>query len=214
MNEINEQNTRVHNTVVGIMTIASIGTIVENITQGWEYWVPPLILAGIIASWVMHVLQYRQRVFSENYYLVFSMILSFYHGVHETSLFDIVVVSFLLMVTVTLFRRPEFLSILLAEFLFLFILQTFRNVRSGMITLDSLTISRLVLHFLIEICGFLVLRQVIGNNIKDTEELERRNEERDREKNDMEDFLVNISHELRTPSRISTASTSSFRSVS
>ena len=199
MNENNQQNTRVHNTVLGIMTIASVGSIIESITQGWEFWVPPLIVIGLVASWVMHILQYRQRTFRENYYLVFSMMLSFYHGVHQTSTFDIVVVSFLLMVTVTILRRAEFLNILLVEFFFLIIMMVIRSVMSGDLILDSLSVSRIFLHCIAEICGFLVLREVIMNNMADTDELAKMNEKRESERADMEDFLVNISHELRTP---------------
>ena len=199
MQETNQQNTRVHNTVVGIMTVGAIGTIIENVSQRWEYWVPPLILIGVITSWVLHLLQYRQRVFRENYYLVFSMILAFYHGVHDTSTFDIVVVSMLLMISVTLLRRSEFLNIILAEFFFLLATQIIRNTASGIMILDDLTVSRILLHCLTEICAYLVLREVIRNNKTDTDDLERLNEERKSDKNDMEDFLVNISHELRTP---------------
>ncbi len=197
--EINEQNTRVHNTVVGIMTVAAIGTMIESINMGWEYWVPTLILIGIVVAWVLHLIQYKQRTFRENYYLFFSMFLSFYHGVHDTSTFDIVVVSLLLMATVTLLRRSEFLNILLIEFFFLIIMQVTRNVSAGLIVLDRLAISRIALHCAGEICGYLVLREVILSSKADSDELERMNEERNSDREDMDDFLVNISHELRTP---------------
>ena len=197
--EINEQNTRVHNTVVGIMTVAAVGTMIESINMGWEYWVPTLILIGIVVAWVLHLIQYKQRTFRENYYLIFSMFLSFYHGVHDTSTFDIVVVSLLLMATVTLLRRSDFLNILMIEFFFLIIMQVARNVSAGLIVIDRLVISRIVLHCIGEICGYLVLREVILSSKADSDELERMNEERNSDREDMDDFLVNISHELRTP---------------
>lgn len=199
MHNINEQNTRLHNTVLMIMTVASIGSISESIFQGWEFWVSPLILVGAIASWIMHILQYRDREFRENYYLIFSMLLSFYHAVHDTSTFDIVIVSLLLMIMVTLLRRMKFLDILFLEFIFLMVMMIVRGYISGIIVFDALTISRIALHFVVEICGFTMLRKVIKNNLADTTELERRNVERQRDKDDMDDFLVNISHELRTP---------------
>ena len=197
--EINEQNTRVHNTVVGIMTVAAVGTMIESINMGWEYWMPTLILIGIVVAWILHLIQYKQRTFRENYYLIFSMFLSFYHGVHDTSTFDIVVVSLLLMATVTLLRRSDFLNILMIEFFFLIIMQVARNVSAGLIVIDRLVISRIVLHCIGEICGYLVLREVILSSKADSDELERMNEERNSDREDMDDFLVNISHELRTP---------------
>ena len=45
------QTDRIHNIALVITTIASTGTIVESITQGWEFWVPPLIVLGIFAAW-------------------------------------------------------------------------------------------------------------------------------------------------------------------
>ena len=194
-----QQNTRIHNTVVAVMTVASVGTIIESLSQGWEYWVPPLIFAGIVAAWVLHLLQYGQISFRENYYLVFSMLLAFYHGVHDTSTFDIEVVSIMLMITVTLLRRSGFLNILLVEFFVLFIMQVVRSAASGILVADKLTVSRIALHCITEICAYLVLREIIRNNRTDAEELERMNARRQSDRDDMEDFLVNISHELRTP---------------
>ncbi len=199
MDENNRQNTKVHNSVVAILTVASAAAIAESISQGWEYWVPPLIVIGVIASWVMHILQYRQDSFRENFYLIFAMILAFYHGVHESGLFDIVVISLLLMITATLFRRTEYLNILLAEFFVLLAMQIFRSRISGVLVFDPASVTRIALHLMTGICGYLVLREIIRNNEKDTEDLERRNAERQNDKDDMEDFLVNISHELRTP---------------
>ena len=195
----NQQNTRIHNTVVAVMTVASVGTIIESLSQGWEYWVPPLIFAGIVAAWILHLLQYGQRTFRENYYLVFSMLLAFYHGVHDTSTFDIEVVSIMLMITVTLLRRSGYLNILLVEFFLLFIMQVARSMASGTLTADKLALSRIALHCITEICAYLVLREIIRNSRADAEELELMNEKRKSDRNDMEDFLVNISHELRTP---------------
>ncbi len=199
MNDISQQNTRIHNTVVIIITIGALSAIVESITQGWEFWVPPLIAVGLVACWVMHILQYRQSTFRETYYLIFAMLMAFYHGVHETSFFDLVIVSVLLMVTVTLLRRPVFLNILLADFFVMVIMHLFMGISNGTLIFDPLTVSRILLHVIIEMIIFRVLHDVIRNDMADTRELERRNAEKMREKSDMEDFLVNISHELRTP---------------
>ncbi len=199
MNDSSKQSTIQHNTVVGILTVAAIGAIIESIVQGWEFWVPPLIGAGIIAAIIMHVMQYKQQSFRENFYLIFAMMMAFYHGVHETSFFDIVVVSTLLMVTVTLLARQEFLWLLLAEYFILIIMQIVMMIRNGSMVFDSLVISKILLHCVAEVCGVMVLREVIRSHNRISEELEKRNDEKITDKEDMEDFLVNISHELRTP---------------
>ena len=63
---MNEKRIRkLHNLAVLIITVACIGAVVESYTQGWEYWVPPLIIAGIIAAWVMHLTEYKDAAFRE-----------------------------------------------------------------------------------------------------------------------------------------------------
>lgn len=199
MNENVSRKTQVHNTVLVILTIAVTGAVIESITLKWEFWVPPLIIAGLVASWVLHLMQYKQESFRENYYLVFSMMVAFYHGVHTTSFFDVFVISALLMVMVTLLKRPQYLKILLAEFLALMLLQIILAVKEGSTSFDSLTISRILLHVVAEICIYKALSAIVRHSIKDEEDLEKKNIERQNDKTDMEDFLSNISHELRTP---------------
>ena len=199
VNDNSARITRTHNIFLAIITIASIGTSVESYTQGWEFWVPPLIIIGLVASWAIHVIQYRQVKFRENFYLFFSLMVSFYHGVHDTSYFDLIVISALIMVIATLLRRRSFLFIFLAEFYALLAVQTVRAARADAIVFDSLTISRILLHCIAEFCIYKALKEIILNGEFDTAELAKRNEERAIDKVDMEDFLVNISHELRTP---------------
>ena len=199
MNESSNQKIRSHNTVVAIITVASFGTITGSIAMGWEFWVPPLIVCGMIAAWVIHFTQYGTWTFRENYYLIFTMFLSFYHGVHSTSTFEIVVVSALLMVNVTLFKRSEFITLMLAEFFVLMTLQIVMGLRLGTMTFDTLTVSKLTLHVIAEFCIYKGLYDAIRNNRMDSEELELRDSEKEQERIQMEDFLANISHELRTP---------------
>ena len=208
MNEISNQKTRAHNTVVGIITVAAIGTIVGSISLGWEFWVPPLIVCAMIGMWVLHFTEYGTWEFRENYYLILTMLLSFYHGVHYTSTFEVVVVSALLMVNVTLFKRKEFITFMFIEFVFLMILQIVMGIRLGTMVFDTLTVSKLSLHVLGEICIYKGLHDAIENNRMDSEELELRNYEKEIEREQLEDFLVNISHELRTPINVVNGMTS------
>ena len=199
MNEGIDQKARAHNTVVGILTVAAFGTIAGSITLGWEFWVPPLIVCGLIAAWVIHFTQYGTWSFRENYYLIYIMFLSFYHGVHADTTFEIVVISALLMVNVTLFKRSEFITLMLIEFIVLMIIQTVLIIRTGSVEFNRLAIAKLVLHVIAEFCIYKGLHDVIKNNRIDSEELEARNREKELSSAQMEDFLVNISHELRTP---------------
>ena len=82
MNDDTTQNDRLHNIVLIIISVACLGAIIESITQGWEFWVPPLMLIGLGAGWIIHVTHYGKSALREHYYLIFCMLVSFFHGIH------------------------------------------------------------------------------------------------------------------------------------
>ena len=192
------QNVETHNTVLMLISVVCVGVIAESIFRSWEYWVPPLLIVGLIAVWSLHVTQYKQEEFRESFYMVFSLVLFLYHGVHYSGLFDTVVISSILMIMAVLLRRRGFLLIILVMFFAAVITQIILSVNmSG--GLDMSDIRRIVIHVLTQICICKALDTVIGNSRRDQAELAKRDREKENDKLDMEDFLVNISHELRTP---------------
>ena len=190
---------KLHNAAVVIMSFFCIGTILEGVVQKWEFWVPPLILCGLMAIWWFHINQYKETKFRENFYLVFSMAIAFYHGIHYASYFDIVVFSALLMMTSTLLKRRDFLTFIIIEFFCIMFLQTAWAIYSGWIILNVDVISRLLLHALTEICLYKAFTIFLRHEMSVEDELKRREDEEKMEKGGIEDFLANISHELRTP---------------
>ena len=199
MNENTPQSSIVHNTVLTIITIASLGAITESLLRRWEFWVPPLIIFGVFACWFIHISQYGNEINRENYYIIFSMLVAFFHGVHGTSLFDVIVIFTLLMVAVSLLNRKELLFILLVEYFIITLIQIIITIKTKNIELDMYNTLRIVLHVIAVICIYKVLGELIKIAYKDKDELQKRNIERENEKLEMEDFMVNISHELRTP---------------
>ncbi len=199
MNDNSLQKIKLHNVMLVVISVAGIGAIVESVTQNWEFWVPPLIAMGLIACWIIHVSHYRDDRFREDFYLIFSMLVAFYHGAHETSYFDVIVISSLLLVVSTLLKRKEFMLFLLVEFFLIMLMHTVWASINQSVQFDSITISRVALHSVAIICLYFVLIEILNHNKKVEEELRRRQQVEEEERIGMEDFLVNISHELRTP---------------
>ncbi len=199
LNENTNQTLKSHNVVIVMITVTCFGAMVECITQGWEFWVAPLIGGGIIASWVIHVNHYNTPKFRENFYIIYCMLVSFYHGVHDSSFFDVIVISVLLMVTAAVLKRKEFMPFILIEFFIIMISQLIILGINGGLVFDSLTVSRIVLHFVVELCVYSALIEMLNSlgRVEDNLDVWQKSEEN--EKTGMEDFLANISHELRTP---------------
>ncbi len=193
-----EQNVEIHNTVLMLVSVVSAGVMVESVFRSWEYWVPPLLILGLIAVWILHVTQYKQAEFRESFYMVFSLALFLYHGVHQSGLYDTVVISSMLMIIAVTLRRRRFLLTILIMYFVIMIVQIVltANTSGG---LDMHDIRRIALHVLTQVCICKALDTVIQSSSRDQAELALRDREKENDKLDMEDFLVNISHELRTP---------------
>ena len=149
--------------------------------------------------WVLHVAQIGTWTSRENYFLIYAMLVAFYHGVHGTSFFDIVAVSTLLMATFSMVRRREFLALLLAEFFLLMIIQSVMTFVLDGNRPDSLTVFRIIFHCVVSVGVYKGLNDALKNSSRDRDELDVMYKEQQASKEEMEDFLVNISHELRTP---------------
>ncbi|SFD05774.1 hybrid sensor histidine kinase/response regulator [Butyrivibrio sp. YAB3001] len=199
MEKETNRKVKAHNVVVFIITISCIAVIVDSITKGWEMWVPPLITGGIVASWFFHISQYDTERFRENFYLIFAMVVAFYHGMHSSSYFDVIVISALLMVTATLIKRKEYLDLLLTEFLSIMAMHTIWAIITKSTELDSITISRIALQIISEACIYKGLLEILKYIIIMENELKQKELVEEVVREGMEDFLVNISHELRTP---------------
>ena len=193
------QKTNVHLALMILISVSGTGLVIESISEGWEFWVPPLLIAGLIASWAMHLFQYSTVDFRENFYFFFAVLASLFHGVHGTSFFDLEVVSSLMLVAFSMLDKPVYLNSIMLEFFALIILNLIMAIRGNSIEFSSLVISRIILHAVAELCIYYVCIRVMKQREGYAEVIGENEEERKTAEKDTDDFLVNISHELRTP---------------
>ena len=69
-------------------TVLCCGLITEILLMSWELWAIPLLLSGVVVSWVLHILQSvseRVRIWTCTLLMMASF---FFYGIHETSAFD------------------------------------------------------------------------------------------------------------------------------
>lgn len=198
MGDNHQQIIKTHNTVVAILSIAGVGAILESVTQGWEFWMPPVIIVGVVGAGWMHVTQKGSARFREDFYLIFSMFIAFFHGVHKSSFFDLYVVAALLMAVAALIKRIDFMRLIIIEFMVLVITQIVMAKRDKFV-FDSMTISRILLHVISMVCLYIVLKTIVEKILESNSAVDKLESTIRSNDHDMEDFLVNLSHELRTP---------------
>ncbi len=182
-----------------MITIAAVGLIVDSIEEGWEFWVIPILVGGTIGMWVLHFGQYTTRIIRAAIYLGFAIFLALFHGVHESSFNDICSVISLMLVLFALYDRIYVLNIILIEYVFLVVIDFIFVIDPRSVFLDALSVSRFVLQLAIVFSIYLICRISVINRQEQIETLVKKTEDMESNDRDMEDFLSNISHELRTP---------------
>ena len=182
-----------------LLTPGGIGLAVVSILMGWEFWVPPLLIIAAVFLWIMHITEQPSPGIRKVCYFLYAVLAVFYHGVHETSMFDISVVILLAMAGFSFLNSIYMLNTFLAEFFILLFTQIVLAVSHSTYDFDKLDNARIVLH----ICVVLLVYYCCVRIVKDRAERIKSEAEKDDRIEavdaDMEDFLTNISHELRTP---------------
>ncbi len=185
--------------IISLASISCIALIFEGIALGWEFWVSPLIVIGTIALWVMHIIEKPGENIREVCYLLYAMMAVFFHGVHETSFVDIAIVTAFVMVAYSLMDHPYMMNLLLAEYFLLLVIQIWLGITRHSIVFDFLNISRACLHLFAVVSIFRGCLKSINGRRSFKDELDSRDAYIDASDRDIDDFLSNISHELRTP---------------
>ena len=185
--------------VVFVETLGAAGLIIETMVMGWEFWFPVVLAAGIIILWGISLSERVDQEIGKIFYFGFGALLIFFHGVHKTSLFDAGIVTALVMATFSVMNRIYMLDAFLIEYFVILFIHLINLPGGEPVVFDRLTASRLLLHTFVVVFVRYISVRAIYDRIDDEEE-RINNEERVRANDEgMEDFLSNISHELRTP---------------
>ncbi len=185
--------------ILFVATLASVGMIMENILMGWEFWVPPVIVVGAVLLWMIQLSGLIEYSVRKALMFIIAGLLIFYHGIHKTSFFDISLVIVVAMITYSLLNSLYMMHILLLEFFILMFIQLINLPGGKPIVYDRITVSRILLHLCTVLLIYYVSVRSINNRLDDAEENRIKDERIALNDTSMEDFLSNISHELRTP---------------
>lgn len=185
--------------IILLVSLACVGLTIESIVMKWEFWVPPLIILGTIFLWVMNLSERPDYETRKVYYLIYAMLTVFYHGVHETSFFDVALVATLVLIAYSFFDHIYMMNLIMLEYIIIMFIQFILAHKGNYIDFDTLNISRVILHMVIVLLMYISCVRSIRNRFDEMEIRKSKDDKIEAYESDMDDFLSNISHELRTP---------------
>ena len=128
--------------IILLVSLSCIGLTVESILLGWEFWVPPLIIIGTVFLWILNLSERTDYRIRRAYYLIYAMLATFFHGVHESSFFDVALVVILVMVGYSFFDRVYMMNLILAEYVVIMIIQFMLSANSKSIEFNQVYFSK------------------------------------------------------------------------
>lgn len=196
--ESNELFRASHLTILVSYTVFSVVLVTEAILLSWEPWALLLIGVALVFSWSIHIThRFSDRV-RLWIYSVLMMCTYFFYGIHQTSTFDLSTVMNSVIILYTMTGIKSLVTVCQLTYCVTFAYDLAVMIQNGTV-FDTLTATRLLLHVGLiimvgKICKMIIDKwlKVLGSSHREIEQL---TEATDR----LNDFLANVSHEIRTP---------------
>ncbi len=179
-------------------SILSIALIGETFLMNWEKWPLLLIAASVVICWILHI---RRALTDMQRLWVYSSLMMgtfFFYGIHITSTYDMALLMLVEMMIFTTTGERKLIWLAMSTYYITLACDVVALIRSGTVW-DGLAISRTILHA----CVFFMAGWLAQIIIRQWESLFQVSDKRIEELNEatrhMNRFMVNLSHELRTP---------------
>ncbi len=194
----NEMFQASHMYILICYTAMSSILIGESLLLGWETWALILISIAVVFSWILHIqhkLNERARLWI---YSTLMMATFFFYGTHDTSTFDLATVMTPVIILYTMTGLKSLITMCQVTYYLTLTYAVTQMIYHGEI-FDSLVITRTLMHVVMIFITGKVAKWIIDKWYavlnKSAGEIEHLTDATER----LNDFLANVSHEIRTP---------------
>ena len=187
-----------HFVILGCYTVFAILLIGESLLLKWELWALILIALSVVLCWIVHIRQLLPDYTRIWVYAFLMMMSAFFYGTHVSSTFDLGLLMTVLILIFVSTGIPGLITLCQCTYYLAMLYDLIMLYLAGD-DFDSLTISRIGLHFIVMTVVCFLARNIIKLwiSIMKKSELEKQGLAETAER--LNDFLANISHEIRTP---------------
>ncbi|MDD3218081.1 MAG: ATP-binding protein [Lachnospiraceae bacterium] len=197
-NIIYENERQIEKGILIVYSLYTVAMMVVSIILKWHFWIEPMIFMGMFLCWVLFLKKYKTYHYRAFVIAAMALMNFILYGMNAESFFGILSTMGALVILLAIFNIKEIIYLAAGSSVFLLlyhgvILQTIH------IPADARAASQMFLQtisiFTIECVTYYLVKTQISTNQKlmDTiEDLKQAEKSKD-------DFLANVSHEIRTP---------------
>lgn len=189
-----------HLVILISLTITTISVLIETLTKGWEKAAVPLVLACLVYSWCISLLQKFSGVQRVWLYAVFMMFCYSFYGMHQTS-FDIFTAAGIVIILIFVMTR---IRVLVWMVVFTYYFTMFFNlvkIRGNIYEAYQMTRAEMILSlFLMMLSGFVAHFFISERNVEFNRHMQEM-EEMNRQKDLAKEQIRIISREIGTLTR-------------
>ena len=193
-----DEKTSRHLLLAIVTSIFSSVLNVVTVCMGWELWIIPLIAAGCVSVWVLHIARIGPDILYESLCAGLLLLEYFFFSVHETSLFDIPAMAGILVFSLFMLNKKWILHVTVALYALalLYHLLVLHTISAAMPFQDML---RLGVGLVVVVGGTSLARYWVNKRNAQQKWYESIFAELETVGKQNAVFLSNVSHELRTP---------------
>ncbi len=185
--------------VLLILSISGLSLAIQIPIYGWELWVVPLLLIGILCIWALHIFETVSVNIRIAISVVYMMLTMFFFGIHYNILSRIGINVVLFMLVYSFLNQIYIIRLFYFEYLIIMLIQFLHPSEGSRVGFIGLPVSEVMSHFLMVSFVYIMTIRIIDERLESISLNKQARERIEKSDADMEDFLSNISHELRTP---------------
>ena len=192
-----EQQKNIEYIILSVYSMYTVAMTVISLLRSWAQWIPPIIVGGMVICWVAKIKNYKDirfRAFLTSYMAWMNFIL---YGVRTEDYFGLLCSMCGMIVLLGIYCIPEtiFVSVAGSTFLLLYHGFVLHNIHIWGQEDAYRTILMILSVYLVEYVTYYLIRTQLDTNKLLMENIEALGQvERSKD-----DFMANVSHEIRTP---------------
>ncbi len=193
-----DKQTSKHLLLALVITVFSTILILTTLIMSWELWMVPLVAAGCVGVWYLHISRSDQVKLYENLCAGLMLVEFLFFGAHTATLFDVPAVACIIIFVFSMLDRKRLLYVTAALYVMVlfyhgFILHTITPYMRAQV------IMRLVLGGVVVLGAVGIARYRINRRLTEQYRHTRVLEQLETAGRENVTLLSNVSHEFRTP---------------